>query len=174
MFFALWPDPAVRAALAKRSRKAVRGHGKRVADANLHLTLYFLGSVDDEQQACAERVADSMVGARFALELVRIGHWPQPKVVWCAPREMPNPLIRLVEALRAGLSGCGFTPDSRPYRAHVTLARRVARPFSETDHKAIVWQVDQFALMQSITHAAGVEYRPLRFWALGGTDSLRS
>ncbi len=168
LFFALWPDEAARVALAKLSRKAVRGHGKLVADANLHLTLYFLGAVDDEQQACAERVADAIEGSCFTFELARIGHWPKPKVVWSAPAETPNALITLVEALRAGLSGCGFTPDSRPYRAHLTLARKVGRPIPETSHKAIRWQVDQLALVQSITHPTGVEYRPLKFWGLRG------
>jgi len=166
LFFALWPDDERRRALAKLQRKAVRGRGRLVAAENLHVTLFFLGSTDAQRRACAERVAARVRAPAFTMTLERLGHFPKPQVLWSAPALTPEPLHRLVRGLGEGLAGCGFTPDPRPYRAHLTLARKVGGRIPEATHEPIEWTVEAFALVESRTHARGVEYRPLAFWPL--------
>ncbi len=166
LFFALWPAEGTRRALAKLARKALRGRGRLVAEDNLHLTLFFLGSTPPEQQACVERAAARVRGVEFTLALDRLGHFARPRVAWTAPAREPQALLDLASTLAGELSDCGFTAKACPFQGHVTLARKVARAPLETSHKSIVWKVDRFSLVQSRTHQTGVEYRPLQSWRL--------
>ncbi|MDR2244802.1 MAG: hypothetical protein LBE15_05280 [Burkholderiales bacterium] len=44
--------------------------------------------------------------------------------MWAGPKETPAALIALVEDIHALLQPCGFTPETRPFRAHITLRRK--------------------------------------------------
>lgn len=172
LFFALWPDDATRRALASLVRAHLAaGRGRPVAPANLHLTLEFLGGVDAAFRACAERAAASVSATAFELELRRIGHWPRPRVLWSAPEETPDALVGLVDTLRSALVACGHEPDPRPYRAHVTLARKVRARVPTAAHAPIRWPVSEFCLVASETDPRGARYSPLARWSL---DQVRA
>jgi len=74
-----------------------------VAD-NLHLTLLFLGAVNEEQlpQLCqlGAQVASQQAGFRVVLD--QLGVFPQAKVTWIGPSQAPRQLLELEQALRAG------------------------------------------------------------------------
>ena len=168
LFFALWPGDDTRRALAALTGKHLpAGAGRPVEAWNLHLTLAFLGSVDGAFRACAERAAAAVSGAPFALDFRRIGHWPRPRVMWSAPESTPDALIGLVTALRNALIPCGHAPETRPYRAHITLARKVRGRLRDTDHEPVPWPVTDFHLVASETHPRGARYTPLMSWPLG-------
>lgn len=168
LFFALWPDEASRAALAALAREALPGRGKLVAPENLHITLVFLGGADPQQRACAERAAGAAAAPAFTLRLERLGGFRRAGVLWSAPCETPAPLHTLVDGLNRGLAPCGFEPETRPYHAHVTLARKLERRVRERPHPPIEWPVQAFHLVQSHLHAQGARYRILRSWPLAG------
>ena len=67
---------------------------------------------------------------------------------------------------RDALQPCGYEPERRPYRAHVTTARKVSRPTPVTEIDPIHWSVSDFALVESVTHQEGPEYRVLKRWNL--------
>jgi len=168
LFFALWPDYDARQALARLARTLLPcGNGRPVAAQNLHLTIVFLGAVDAGFRDCAQRVAGSLSAPEFALEFRRIGYWPRARVLWSAPECTPEALTGLASTLRNALVACGHEPESRPFRAHVTLARKVRRPASETTHALIRWSVAEFHLVESETLAQGARYRSLGSWPLG-------
>lgn len=166
LFFALWPERALQENWARLTRRALKKRGKRIRLENLHLTLVFLGGMTAPQRACAEAAADRVTGSAFELRMERIGHWPRPRVVWLAPPATPESLRDLVRQLNEGLTACGHRPDPRPYRAHLTLARKVAGYFPDRQVAPSLWSVKQFCLVQSVTHPAGAEYRILRRWPL--------
>lgn len=98
--------------------------GRIVPRENLHLTLAFLGDVDDRD---AEAVHDglAMVAAdAFPLTLSGLGSHgaPDPSVVWigCQPSEA---LVALHRKVRGALHGAGLMPDRQRFRPHVTIAR---------------------------------------------------
>jgi 2'-5' RNA ligase len=167
LFFALWPDDDTRRALAALAGEHLPpGSGRPVEARNLHLTLVFLGSVDEAFRDCAERAAATISGAPFALDLRRIGHWPRPRVLWSAPESTPDALVGLVGALGNALIPCGHVPETRPYRAHITLARKVRGPLHGVDHELVRWPVTDFHLVASETHPRGARYSPLMSWPL--------
>jgi RNA 2',3'-cyclic 3'-phosphodiesterase len=167
LFFALWPDAQTRQALAGLAeRHLAPGDGRRVAAANLHLTLAFLGSVDSATRACAERAAQSVSASAFELELQCLGHWPRARILWSAPQETPPALTGLINALHEALRMCGHRPEARPFRAHVTLARKASAAIKTARHAPIPWPVRDFHLLVSESARQGVRYRALNRWPL--------
>jgi 2'-5' RNA ligase len=164
LFFALWPDDAVRDGCSLVLKQARKHHqGKAVHLDNLHITLAFLGYVSDEQRACADAVADAISLTPFNLRFDQVGWFKRPKVLWLGTNETPDALIQLVANLNRGLRGCDIMLDERPFAAHLTLMRKV-REFNEMEIEPIDWHVDRFCLVESFTHPEGVEYKVVKSW----------
>lgn len=130
LFAALELPAAVRAALGAFGRAAAeRDRALRaVRDADLHVTLVFLGHrAAGDVAAAAEAVAGAATGV--AAPLLELG-----APLWLAPRrphvltvELADPsgaLSALQSALGASLAhALGIAPEGRPFRPHVTVAR---------------------------------------------------
>ncbi len=166
LFFALWPDDGLRDRTGQLARDHLHGCGRRVRRENLHITLVFLGAVDGPRRACVEAAGDSIRGQPFTLELDRITWWSRPRVLFAGCSEIPPALLDLVGELKRGCQGCGFEPERRPYRAHLTLARKVAVGQPSTTVEAMPWHVRDFCLVESRTLTTGAEYSVLRMWPL--------
>lgn len=163
LFFALWPPPDVRDAVLQDA-----GHawGRSVPPERLHLTLVFLGPVSDATRACVEARLAGLRISPFSLELDHTGWWPRPRVSWAAPSQTPKALVDLVEGLRSACRKCELKTENRPYRAHLTLARKVNKAPPSRKFDPIVWPVDAFTLVESRTLPGGAEYRILNTWRL--------
>lgn len=166
LFFGLWPDDATRAALSRATQSAARNSGgKPVPPENFHLTLAFLGSVAEEQVSTVVNPARPLRLAPLELMLDRFGWFEGPRVLWLGPSaELPT-LTRFADELRQALVAAGVPPDARPFRAHVSIARKVtAAPDLEPPLPVglpVLWPVRGFALLQSETLSEGVRYSVL-------------
>lgn len=167
LFFALWPPPEVRAELAHQVAGVVAEiKGKPVATDRLHVTLAFLGETQLAQRACVEQVAAGLRGDPFELVLDRIGYFPRPRVVWLGCQEPPQSLGELAAALNDGLGACGCRTDTRPFRVHITLMRKVRRKPALATITPVHWRVDSFVLVRSELRPDGAHYAILRRWDL--------
>jgi RNA 2',3'-cyclic 3'-phosphodiesterase len=72
----------------------------------------------------------------------------------------------LSQRLRGELVAIGFSLDSKPFRAHVTLARKVKRADGELDMQPALWSFRDFALVESRTEPQGAVYRVLEHFTL--------
>ncbi len=167
LFFALWPDDGVRTRLATAA-ETVR-HGRRVPTANLHLTLAFLGDCDERAREAAVRVAGTVVAPMFALTLTRCGTFRRSGVAWLAPEVTPPALQTLVTGLHEELTDAGFGLDRRPFRPHVTVARKAAPQRTRTI-TPIDWPVSEFCLVVSRLHPDGAHYERLHRWPLAAAS----
>ena len=90
-----------------------------------HLTLRFLGQLDN---GWAREVADALAlvpGIPFELRLKGIGHFPlrgEPRVLWVGV-EKSLELQRLKRRIDRVLDEAGLAPDGRKFAPHVTIAR---------------------------------------------------
>lgn len=166
LFFALWPDPEVRVRLQRLTRGLQPQRGRPVAADKLHVTLAFLGSVDGAIRECLEHAADGVRRAPFSLHLDRLGHWSRPQVLWLGCSETPPELLGLVADLAAAMRSCDREPETRPYHAHLTLARKVRRVRLPEAVEPVDWPVERFVLVQSDTLPEGAVYQVLRSWLL--------
>ncbi|GMK46525.1 RNA 2',3'-cyclic phosphodiesterase [Paenibacillus glycanilyticus] len=103
---------------------------KWVDPRDLHITLHFIGdmpvsSIPAIQTAMQEAVSRT---SSFSLELSKLGSFgreERPSVLWLGLKQLPAELTRLHQSLGQSLhSGIGYTPETRLYRPHVTLARK--------------------------------------------------
>lgn len=165
LFFALWPDDATRDALAHATRKAVRASGGRpVPTSYLHATLLFVGSVPAGRVVELERAAEDVPPPTFTLIFDRMEHWPRPAVLCTTAPVIPDEARTLAAALLRSVAHSGFAPDVKPFRAHVTVARKVVKPHALGFIHPVHWSIRGFALVESETLAEGSRYTVLRHW----------
>jgi RNA 2',3'-cyclic 3'-phosphodiesterase len=176
LFFALWPDEAQRQALWQATAKAVSKCGGRpVAAANLHVTLVFLGSVPQRRlpqlQAIAQRAARARAqDVPLSLRLDALAHWPRQQILCALAADEPPLAQALAAALKDAAAAAGFSPDLKPFHAHVTLARKVARAALRPALRALLWRFDSFALIDSRTETDGAVYSVIESYALVNTQ----
>lgn len=166
LFFALWPDDAIRATLAALIHTQICRNGHAVPAANLHITLAFLGNQSSEQRTCLETAATSVSASPFDLIIDRLGLWVRPRIFWAGSSVVPDALTALVERLNQALAVCGYQPEQRRFQAHITLARKALRPPTQIQIHTIVWPARDFCLVESVTGERGVEYRVIGRWPL--------
>jgi 2'-5' RNA ligase len=139
---------------------------------NLHATLCFIGAVEPERLD-ALRVAAAQVRAlRCELEFDTFEYWETPRILVAGATQESAAANALSLALQEAASAAGFSPDVKPFRAHLTLARKI----SPTAAQKISWPLkispgfvvtsDQFALMESRRGEQGSVYSVIDKWPL--------
>jgi RNA 2',3'-cyclic 3'-phosphodiesterase len=165
LFFALWPDPVLLHALQARVEKiATAVGGKPQRPDQWHVTLEFLGQVPRERQPVLRAAAARVSGSPVTIEFDRVEHWRKPQVVCLVASRVPAGLAALVTQLHAELAAEGFAIETRPFRPHVTLARKVRSAAGTRLEPPFLWRTDGFALVRSVTDPAGSRYEPLDWW----------
>jgi 2'-5' RNA ligase len=190
LFFALWPDDEERSALAQATAKPVRHCGGRpVPVTSLHATLAFLGSVPevrlDELHAIASEVAGEWPAESLPLQLLfdRLVHWAKPQILCAlgsedsgaggadAPADAhAGRVAALAATLKNKTAAAGFTPDLKPFRAHVTVARKVLHAPAENTLPTVAWSFDAFALVESRTEPSGPVYSVIESYLLAKAE----
>jgi 2'-5' RNA ligase len=177
------PEPVRRSLIELQAELKGRLRGWRwVRAEGIHLTLRFLGEVDAGLDARArsawERVARD--GAPFRIRLTRPGRFPQrgaPRVLWVGLEEIEpgEALAGLAAGLERNARELGWQAEERPFRPHLTLARRQrgARPDGPPEEVRAVgaegW-VRRIVLFRSRLDRSGARYTALASFALGGLD----
>ncbi len=172
LFYALWPSDSLRAALWAAARPVrEQAAGQPVPPGNLHVTLAFLGAVPGPAFAGVVEVGGQGPWPAVALDFTRIEFWAKPGVLVAMPAEVPPAGQEIVDRLWRGLEPLGFAREQRPWRPHLTLARRIRRPPPENLALGPLeaagdeppWRL---ALVDSTTHADGPRYKPLADWPM--------
>jgi len=179
LFFALWPDEAMRQAMAQATRKAARASGGRPLPAgNLHITLAFLGSVPEGRlpqlaaiarraaALCGEAVSPATEEQHIEVAFEHLEYWRAAHLLCAAPAEPPARLAALARRLQALLTEGGFAPDLKPFRPHVTVVRKVSRPGPAGRMHPVVWRFTELALVESRTLPEGALYSVVESYSL--------
>jgi len=165
LFFALWPDAAAAATLADASVDLAHlAGGKPVPQAKIHLTLAFLGDVEDAALDAARRAPEGLRHAPFEVVLDQVGSFRGARVAWAGCREPSRGLLEMQGELCERLGRLGFALEERAYTPHVTLARKVTRAVAQRQAEPIRWQAQSFALVR--TELGRGSYSTLEEWVL--------
>jgi 2'-5' RNA ligase len=167
LFAAADIDDAARAACALVAAH-LRANGwpaRWVAAENYHLTVAFLGGVDDERvSGVVAAVRDAAARANaFDVPLDTVGAFPnrrRPRVAWIGPAVEVPAFTELCAAVREPLAALGGFTFELHADAHVTVARsdgRVALPEVELPH-VTPQRIASLALYESFTERTGARY----------------
>jgi len=173
LFFALWPDEATRRRIvAVQESLSHEVGGRWMQPDNLHVTLAFLGQVGVDRMPMLRRVAAAALGESVELTLDRVVWWRQPQVLCLTTGGVPEALLRLMTSLSRGLTQEGIVLDQRPFRVHMTLARKVRqRPPWVKLEPSIPLRVTEFSLVRSCRFDSGSTYTRVDVWPLRGSGS---
>ena len=145
---------------------------------SMHLTLKFLGEIEQEQVHTAQEVLDRVAEkfSSFSLEIAGFGCFPnfsRPRVVWVGFKPEGGDLPRLQSELASRLEIIGFEPEQRGYHPHLTLGR-VRKGLSGSDIKQLSgwaqeaqigtvgsFEVDAISLIRSVLQPDGAVYSNL-------------
>jgi len=186
-FIALQLDESLQRFLGEIIRRMVRElPGLRWVDpAGIHLTLAFLGELDDQQLAEATQAAElsTRLIPSFEYRLSHPGIFGsprQPRVIWIGVEEPSGNLQLLHHQLNLELAQRGFEIDTRPFAPHLTLARikaplrpeeqqRLQRLLAVQDRqpRSPLVRVRHLSVMKSELMRAGARYTSLKDVPLG-------
>lgn len=144
--------------------------GNYTPKENFHLTLHFLGEVEEEdldylQEAIFETARRNRP---FTLTLDKVGFFPRGNkgILW-AGLEKSNPLQRLFSTLEKSLEQQGFARERKGLSPHITLGREVEPQRSFLDvQKGVKVEpmrvsVRSISLMESVRRGPQLVYVPL-------------
>jgi len=154
LFFALWPDEAVRMQVEERA-KSLYDHdpprGRLLNPARYHLTLQFLGEHAGVSSQLIEDVVNAagrVSASAFDLSLDRVGSFHN--VWWLGSAELPQGLQALWQALGTELgSGPSDVALSDKLTPHVTVVRGAGARLPPSQIAPIHWRVREFVLIDS-------------------------
>lgn len=167
LFLGLWPDGSERLATVEAQHQVAWPEtAKLVRPENLHITLHFLGNVEEERVSDLE-AAVAVEAPAVSVQLESFSVW-HGGIAVLEPIDIEQQLADLHRTLQTRLDAAGFATEQRGYRPHVTLARKAVGASAERPMRSTSWRANQFALVQS----AGGRYTPLRFYPLNGSWQL--
>jgi 2'-5' RNA ligase len=149
---------------------------KWVAPQNVHLTLKFLGNVEEARlpdiYAACERAASG--SEPMELEIRQLGCFPnskRPRVVWLGIEKDSEALIQLQNKVEHELELVGFPSENRKFTAHLTIGRVKGQQgisklcqLIEEENNIFVgsMRADNFSVMKSRLLPSGPIYSELK------------
>ncbi|OLC98845.1 MAG: RNA 2',3'-cyclic phosphodiesterase [Acidobacteria bacterium] len=175
LFVALEIPSAVRENLAAflDSLRGISKEPRWVRPGNLHVTLKFLGEVEEAKVAAIRNALKEMrCEQAIKLNFRCLGFFPNekhPRVFWAGIEASANLKI-LATDIDGAMDKLGIPREQRPFSAHLTLARFERPGLSEALRKAIATNMErdfgslrtnEFHLIQSKLNPSGAQYTTL-------------
>jgi 2'-5' RNA ligase len=149
-----------------------------VAPENLHLSLRFIGEVDEGAAEDIDAALGQIIAAPVVVALAGIGCFEtrgRAHTLW-AGAEASAALLHLQARVEAQVGRAGLPPEGRKFTPHVTLARMQRTPVEQiapylTDHggfRAAPFEAEDFLLYRSHLGHAAANYEVLARYPLTG------
>lgn len=177
-------DIRARAGALQTSLATTGAEVKWVEPASMHITLLFLGEVDDRELHTVCRVVREVAAREppFILRVSGVGAFPNmrhPKVLWAGITDGADTLCRLYDDLELKLLDLGcYRKEERGYSPHLTLGRvkteRDGFALAPELPKRLAWDggrtmVEEVVVFSSVLERAGPVYTVLGRGELKGT-----
>jgi len=160
--------------------KAAAAEVSWVNPENIHLTLKFLGEVEEARlPAVRVTVQEALQGEEGVWAMVAgLGAFPPsgpPRVIWAGIRAGGEDLARLQARIEAALERIGFPRESRRFTPHLTLGRMRSSRGSPalleliSSHRGVelgILEAESVELMESRLHPSGAIYTVLESYPL--------
>lgn len=163
VFFALWPDHRQRDRLRDVINSVARHvEGKTVDRRNWHITLAYVGDIDEELIPGLQERAAQITVDPFRLGFDKLEFWPRAKAACLVTPTVPTELQKLVDELKAVMQEFGVVADDRTFRPHITVSRDARAFTTERLSQRSTTEWSGFELIESISAPGGASYVPLK------------
>lgn len=128
LFLAVELEPEIREKMVRIQGRLAEDALKPVEPENIHVTLKFLGEVEEGKVSALVRALKGVRMAPFEIAVQKIGVFPNINhinVVWVGA---DGPLGELAKKVSVALAGLGFPEDERGFSPHITIARERETP----------------------------------------------
>lgn len=157
---------------AVRARLSLMASGipgaRWLAPETYHVTLRFIGEVEEHVAQAVHESLDAVKAPAFALELAGVGAFAtghRTHTVWAGVEKTP-PLTFLHDKVESAVVRAGLAPEPRKFAPHITLARIKRQPGRRLHdflaHHALFrtepFPVDRFVLFSSHLGGTGATY----------------
>jgi 2'-5' RNA ligase len=172
--------------LTEDSRQAITRHlrgamahplpGRPVRPENWHLSLHFLGEVDEVAADRVVREVDAAErGLSFTIRFGSLGAFPRPRratVLWLGLAGGAADLARLAAVVGEAVEAAGLPPEDRPFRSHLTLSRLrpdqdVTAVLDAVPPVGLAMAVERVVLYRSYLGPGGARYEEIESFPLG-------
>lgn len=135
LFIALDIPSEIRARLTEymERARALAPDARWARVEGLHVTLKFIGHVDDAVVGEIKSALASIKAAPFEVRFAGVGFFPNPnagRVFWAAV-DGGDSLAHLASTIDAAMAKLGLQRETKPYHPHLTLVRASSRPLRE-------------------------------------------
>jgi 2'-5' RNA ligase len=139
-------------------------NGKFITTNNFHLTLAFIGDIDQSKLSIYKNIIDDLPLSRPSLSVTHVGTFPKKNraILWLGINE--NLLLdQLVSNLRLLIDNYNLPNEQRKYQAHITIGRQVLLPHSFENYKLPTFNLSlsSVALMHSHRFNDHLIYEPI-------------
>jgi len=146
-----------------------------VRPESIHLTLKFLGNIEEEKAGSIGEALRKIAGETkpFTLRIRDLGVFPsqrRPRVLWCGVTKGEKQICHLQKMVDRAMAGFGFEKERRPFHPHLTLARIKSPRGTGALMNIVAGQrsvlvgeclIDRLILFRSELHPSGARYTRL-------------
>jgi 2'-5' RNA ligase len=142
-----------------------------------HITLVFLGTVEDKERALLLRELGRVHAAAAAVRIEGLGTFDRTGILYAAVEVSPQ-LLHLQKRVAEAVRASGFEVEDRAYRPHITLARSRNRegsralqrlkPALEKQRLRVDWRAEEVLVYESELSPSGSRYRVEQRFRLDG------
>ena len=176
----LSPDTKAQIKELQDELKASTADVRWVRTEGMHLTLKFLGEIQEEKIPEIADVLKQCSGetGRFNLTIHSLGAFPNetnPKVIWIGVEDDSGRLRTAQQSIEKGLAAMGFKEEKRSFTPHLTLGRLKSpkgrravgqRLEASRDCDCGISVVKEICLFKSDLKPSGAVYTKLKTFAL--------
>jgi RNA 2',3'-cyclic 3'-phosphodiesterase len=154
--------------------KPKAGGVKWLQPQGLHVTLKFLGGIDEQLVPQLSRELDSLAPAYppIQVDLSRLGAFPdtrRPRVIWAGLSGDIRVMSDIAERVDKICTSFGLEPEKRPFRAHITIGRLKIPTVVDLAQEVRVspFTIENIVLYKSELAPSGARYSALHRSVLG-------
>ncbi|MFH0827731.1 MAG: RNA 2',3'-cyclic phosphodiesterase [Candidatus Omnitrophota bacterium] len=151
---------------------------KWVEPKNIHLTLKFLGEIDEQTieklNSCLEKIRK--IKKPFTLNLSSPGAFPNPaspRVIWVGIKQGNTEIKEITLLLEKQSTEIGLTPENREFSAHITIGRtrsgknrrelsKILSDLSQNSLEDNLFTVDKITFFKSTLTSRGPVYEAIK------------
>jgi len=166
-FFTLAPDPDTAMKIHRWCELCWPSLDRRIPVQNYHITLAFLGEVDEGGIEKIVEIFEPFSASSFELLLNDVGYWSHTGLLWLGPKDTPMQLATLAKQCARAANRIGARGTGKKFQPHLTLARKLsvppANPLIEPE---FAFTAESLQLWSSTRAASGARYSTVCSWLL--------